>query len=467
MKWDHVIENGLIVLDETIEKGNIYIKDGKIGAISKEKLPTEAIETTDASGKYVLPGLIDTHIHSRDGGATHKEDFSYSTTAAAIGGITTVFEMPNTNPSVNTRDNFLKQNENLGSKANIDYGLWGISLGDLNKDNIQELHDSGVIGIKYFWGYAVHKDTFQLIYDYQPGLKDVMPPCDDGEVYEIFKSVAKTGNVLAIHAENSDLMHRLAENIEDKTGNDYDLFLSSRPQLAEVLTVQTAIEFSRDLGTRLHILHVTSKRSVELIRQAQKEGLPITAETCPHYLFLTNESYKNIGPVMKVFPLVKEQKDQDELWRGIADGTISSVCSDHAPHTEEEKSGNIWSMPAGMCGVETIVPLMLNAVNEGKLSILKFAKLLSSNPAKNFDIFPKKGSLIVGTDADITIIDMDIDWTIKKEELHSKSKISAYDRFDVKGKPIQTIVRGKTVMKDNEIVNKLVGKLVKRNESIL
>src|SRR5699024_4891171 len=163
---------------------------------------------------------------------------------------------------------------------------------------------------------------------------------------------------------------------------------SSRPQLAEVLTVQTAIEFSRDLGTRLHILHVTSKRSVELIRQAQKEGLPITAETCPHYLFLTNESYKNIGPVMKVFPLVKEEK----------------------------KSCNIWSMTAGMCGVETIVPLMINAVNEGKLSILKFAKLLSSNPAKNFDIFPKKGSLMVGTDADITIIDMGIDWTIKKEE---------------------------------------------------
>src|SRR5699024_5436258 len=312
MKWDNIIENGNIVLDDTIEQGNIYIKDGKIEAISSEKLSTNANEITDAKGKYVLPGLIDTHIHSRDGGATHKEDFSYSTSAAAIGGITTVFEMPNTNPSVNTRENFLKQKANLESKANIDFSLWGISLGDLNKENIQELHDSGVIGIKYFWGYAVNKDDFQLVYDYEPGLENVMPPCDDGEVYEIFKSVAKTGNILAIHAENSDLMHRLAENIEDKTSNDYDVFLSSRPQLAEVLTVQTAIEFSRDLGTRLHILHVTSKRSVELIRAAQKEGLPITAETCPHYLFLTNESYKEIGPVMKVFPLVKEQQDQDE-----------------------------------------------------------------------------------------------------------------------------------------------------------
>lgn len=467
MKWDHIIENGNIVLDDTIEQGNIYIKDGKIEAISSEKLSTNANEITDAKGKYVLPGLIDTHIHSRDGGATHKEDFFYSTSAAAIGGITTVFEMPNTNPSVNTRENFLKQKENLESKANVDFSLWGISLGDLNKENIQELHDSGVIGIKYFWGYAVNKDDFQLVYDYEPGLENVMPPCDDGEVYEIFKSVAKTGNILAIHAENSDLMHRLAENIEDKTSNDYDVFLSSRPQLAEVLTVQTAIEFSRDLGTRLHILHVTSKRSVELIRAAQKEGLPITAETCPHYLFLTNESYKEIGPVMKVFPLVKEQQDQDEIWRGIADGTISSVCSDHAPHTEEEKSGNLWTMPAGMCGVETIVPLMLNAVNEGKISMLKFAELLSSNPAKNFDVFPKKGSLMVGTDADITIIDMDEEWTIKREELHSKSKITAYDGFNVVGKPIQTIVRGKTVMKNNEVIKTDVGRLVKRNKSIL
>ncbi|HLR60141.1 MAG TPA: allantoinase AllB [Pseudogracilibacillus sp.] len=467
MKWDHIIENGNIVLDDTIEQGNIYIKDGKIEAISSEKLSTNANEITDAKGKYVLPGLIDTHIHSRDGGATHKEDFSYSTSAAAIGGITTVFEMPNTNPSVNTRENFLKQKANLESKANIDFSLWGISLGDLNKENIQELHDSGVIGIKYFWGYAVNKDDFQLVYDYEPGLENVMPPCDDGEVYEIFKSVAKTGNILAIHAENSDLMHRLAENIEDKTSNDYDVFLSSRPQLAEVLTVQTAIEFSRDLGTRLHILHVTSKRSVELIRAAQKEGLPITAETCPHYLFLTNESYKEIGPVMKVFPLVKEQQDQDEIWRGIADGTISSVCSDHAPHTEEEKTGNLWTMPAGMCGVETIVPLMLNAVNEGKISMLKFAELLSSNPAKNFDVFPKKGSLMVGTDADITIIDMDKEWTIKREELHSKSKITAYDGFNIVGKPIQTIVRGKTVMKNNEVIKTGVGSLVKRNKSIL
>ncbi len=467
MQWDHIIKNGNIVLNNTIEQGNIYIKNGLIEAISKNELQGDAKQVTDASGKYVLPGLIDTHIHSRDGGATYKEDFSYSTTAAAIGGITTVFEMPNTNPSVNTRDNFIKQKNNLESKANIDFGLWGISLGDLNKANLQELHDSGVIGIKYFWGYAVNKEDFQLVYNYDPSLKNVMPPCDDGEVYEIFKSVAKTGNVLAIHAENSDLMHRLAENIEDTKGDDYDVFLSSRPQLAEILTVQTAIEFTRDLGTRLHILHVTTKRSVELIRQAQKEGLPVTAETCPHYLFLTNESYKEIGPVMKVFPLVKEKEDQDEIWNGIADGTISSVCSDHAPHTEEEKSGDLWTMPAGMCGVETIVPLLLNAVNEGRLSLLKFSELLSSNPAKNFGIFPKKGSLAIGTDADITILDMDKKWTIKREDLHSKSKITAYDGFEITGKPVQTIVRGETIMKDNEIKTTGIGQLVKRNESIL
>ena len=467
MQWDLIIKNGEIVFDDTIETGNIYIKNGLIQAISKNELEGDALEVTDATDKYVLPGLIDTHIHSRDGGATYKEDFFHSTTAAAMGGITSVFEMPNTNPTVNNRENFLKQKENLESKAHIDFGLWGISLGDLNGDKLQELNDSGVIGIKYFWGYAVHKDTFQLVYNYEPGLENVMPPCDDGEVFEIFRAVAKTGNILAIHAENSDLINRLTADIIEEKSNDYDVYLSSRPQLAEILTVQTAISFAREAGTRLHILHVTTKRAVELIREAQKEGLPVTGETCPHYLFLTNESYAEIGPVMKVFPLVKHKEDQEELWRGIEDGTLTSVCSDHAPHTEEEKSGDLWSIPAGMCGVETIVPLMLNAVNEKRLTLNKFAQLLSRNPAKNFGIHPQKGSLAIGTDADITIIDLHQEWLIEREKLHSKSKITAYDGVKVVGKPVATIVRGHIVMKNGEMISSNVGKLVKHKKSTL
>lgn len=460
MKWDHVIKNGNIVTAEETYQANLYINDGKIISISTEELEGEAKETTDATGLYVLPGLIDTHIHSRDGGATYKEDFFHSTKAAAAGGITTVFEMPNTNPPVNNEENFHKQVGNLKKKAHVDFGIWGICLGDLNLNELQELNQAGVVGFKYFWGYAVDKNTYQLIYNYEEGMVDVIPPCDDGEVYRMLEEVAKTEKTFAIHAENSDLINYLTEKMKATGKSDYETVLASRPNLAEEMTIQAGIAMAKQTGTRLHILHVSSAEGVELISQAQAEGYPITAETCPHYLFLTNEDYEKIGPSMKVYPLVKHQKDQDRLWQGIADGTLSFVCSDHAPHTEEEKSGNLWSVPAGMCGVETLAPLMINAVSDSKLTLQQVVSLLSTNPAKQFGVYPQKGALQVGSDADVTIVDMNKETEIKRENLHSKSKVTAYDGVQIKGMPVMTIVRGTTVMKDGQIISEPLGQLV-------
>src|SRR5699024_2145511 len=403
--WDHVIENGNIVTEETVYQANIYIKDGKIASISADKLTGEAKEITDAAGLYLLPGLIDTHVHSRDKGATYKEDFYHSTQAAAAGGITTVFEMPNTNPPVNNRENFNKQVENLKGKAHVDFGIWGICLGDLNINELQDLNHSGVIGFKYFWGYAVNKNTFELIYNYEEGMKNVIPPCDDGEVYQMLDEVAKTGKTFAVHAENSDLINYLTKKMKETNKSDYDTVLASRPNLAEELTIQAGIAMAKKTGTRLHILHVSTAEGVELIKRAQEEGYPITAETCPHYLFLTNEDYEKIGPEMKVYPLVKYKKDQDRLWEGIKEGVLSFVCSDHAPHTAEEKEGNLWTVPAGMCGVETLASLMLNAVSDEKITIQQLVSLLSTNPAKQFGVYPQKGTLQVGSDADLTIVD--------------------------------------------------------------
>lgn len=460
MEWDHVIRNGQIVTPSDMYQANIYIKNGKISAITKDVLQGGAREVTDANGKYILPGLIDTHVHSRDGGATYKEDFFTSTQAAAAGGITTIFEMPNTFPTVNNVENFEKQVNNLSKKAHVNFGLWGICLGDLNNDDLISLSEAGVIGFKYFWGYAVNKHTFQLVYNYSEDMTDVIPPCDDGEVFSMFEEVAKTNKTFAIHAENSDLIHRLTKKYAASDKNDYDTFLKSRPSLAEQLTIQTAITMAKETGAKLHILHVSSAEGVHLIREAQKEGIPITAETCPHYLFLTNEDYEKIGPAMKVYPLVKRKKDQEAIWEGILDGTISIVCSDHAPHTAEEKDGDLWSIPAGMCGVETIAPLMLNAVSENRLTIHHVVSLLSENPAKQFGVFPQKGTIQVGSDADITIVDMNKRYTIDRDKLHSKGKVTAYHGFPIKGMPIQTIVNGKTVMKDGEIISGPTGQLV-------
>jgi allantoinase len=461
MYWDHVVKNGILVDSNKKYKANIYIKGEVIAAVSETELGGEARKTTDAKGCHVFPGFIDTHIHSRDPGATYKEDFFHSTQAAAAGGITTVFEMPSTTPPVNNITNFNKQIKNLKSKAHVDFALWGICLGKLNNKDIQSLNEAGVIGFKFFWGYAINKKTYQLIYNYTPDMENVLPPFNDGEVYEIFKEVSKTGKLIAVHAENNHLIQYLTREVKNSGQKDYEALIKSRPELAEETTIQTAISFAKDTGAHLHILHLSSESGVELVKKAQDEGYPVTAETCPHYLYLCNEDYNKLGSIIKIYPLVKYKKDQNRLWQAVKEGIITHICSDHAPHTEEEKNGDLWSIPAGIAGVETLAPLMIDAVSKEKITIEELSKLLSENPAKLFGIYPQKGSLQIGTDADITIVDFNKKHAIKKEKLHSKSRVTAYDGFEICGKPVTTIVRGKTVMENGKIVSNPCGQPLK------
>ncbi|MFA5527429.1 MAG: allantoinase AllB [Peptostreptococcales bacterium] len=464
MLWDHIIKNGTIVTSTEEYRANIYIKDSKIAAITCEELEGEAREITDAEGKYIFSGFIDTHVHSRDKGGEHKEDFFHSTRAAAAGGITMLFEMPNAIPAIWNKENFNQQVENLSRKAHIDFALWGLCLGDLNNHCLGELSEAGAIAFKFFWGYAIDKKTYQLVYNYKPGMRDdVLAPLSDGEVYKIFREVEKTGKCVAIHAENASLIETLSNEPEllDANLGEYEKLVESRPGIAEEMVIQTAVSLAKKTKCRLHILHVSSKDGTDAIRRAQEKGLPITAETCPHFLFLSTEDFNRVGPKMKAYPPVKYKEDQNGIWEGIQDRTITMVCSDHAPHTKEEKTGGLYEIPAGICGVETLAPLMIGAVSEGKITKNELASLLSENPAKIFHLYPQKGSLQVGTDADITIVDFNANMTIKEDELHSKSKVTAFDGFKIKGKPVATIVRGHTIMKDGQIIDEVKGKFVK------
>ncbi|AXF55732.1 dihydroorotase [Salicibibacter kimchii] len=459
--YDVKIENGWLVTSRETFPGTIFIQDGKIAALKAPGAKGEAQEVIDAAGKHVLPGLIDTHVHSRDPGPTHKEDFSTSTRAAAAGGITTIFEMPNTTPPVRDGASFDGQVEHLQKKAAVNFGLWGICLGPLNRADFLEMHRKGVIGFKYFWGYGVHRKTFQLLYNVSEAGDEVIQPYDDGEVYAMMKEVAKTGQLFAVHAENHELIRRLGEE-KDPEDESYPALLASRPGVAEQLTVETGITLAKAAGVHFHVLHVSAAESVAAVRRAQASGQRVSVETCPHYLFLSDEDYETVGKDMKIFPLVKTKADQKAIWEGINDGTITVVCSDHAPHTKEEKYGGTLSeIPAGMCGVETMVPLMLNAVNEGKLTMNRLVALLAENPAHLYGVVGQKGTFTPGSDGDITIVDMEKTGVIRKEALHSKSKISAYDGCSIKGWPVHTIVSGKTVMQDGELVNERPnGKLV-------
>ncbi|MGI6686065.1 MAG: allantoinase AllB [Bacillota bacterium] len=463
MKWDHVIKNGLIVDSEKIYPGNIYIKNEKIAAISQDELDGDAMEVTDAQGKYVLPGLIDIHVHSRDGenGATYKEDFYHSSMSAAIGGLTTVFEMPNSNPAICNVENLEKQIRNLTPKAFVDFAIWGLALGNLNIDELKKLSEAGVVAFKFFWGYAIDSKTYQLIYNYKPGMDNVIPPLGDGEIYRMFKEIAKTGKIVAIHAENFDIIQSVTKEVEQSGDKSYQAFLKSRPNIAEETIIQTAISFSKDTGARLHILHLAAKEGVDLIKRAQDQGYPVTGETCSHYLCLCDEDFERVGPLIKVYPPVRTKEDQEKLWQGIQNGVLSLVSSDHAPHTEEEKKGDLWSVPAGMASIETLAPLMINEVSKGKITINQLVSILSENPAKLFGLYPEKGSLEVGTDADITIVDLNVKSTIKKENLHSKSKVTPFDGFAITGAPVQTIVRGRTIAKNGEIVSGPAGKFIR------
>ncbi|NMA12339.1 MAG: dihydroorotase [Chloroflexi bacterium] len=461
MKWDHIVKNGTIVTSTDSYQADIYIKDGKIAAVSTVDLGSDAHEITDASGKFVLPGFIDTHTHSRDGskGAHHKEDFAHSSAAGAASGITTIYEMPNSTPAIYNVAMLNDLIETITPKAYVDFGVWGLCIG-LNNADLIPLAEAGVVAFKLFWGYALDHD-YQLIYNYQEGMKDVFPPLDEGQIYEVFREVAKTGKLLAIHAENFDIIKLLTEEVKASGDTSYAAMLRSRPAVTENIIIETGIALSRELGTRLHIAHLASGEGADLIRNAQEEGLNVTGETCPQYLALTDKDGDRLGSLIKGYPPVRDKYHQDKLWEGLLDGTLPFVCSDHAPHLYEEKKKSLWEAPAGNTTIETMPLVMINFVNQGRLSINDLVSVLSEQPARMFGTYPMKGSLEVGTDADIVVIDMNKEYTFSQESMHSRTKLSPYDGWEMVGKPVKTILRGKTIMVDGEIVGEPSGKFIR------
>ncbi len=458
--WDLAIKNGICVTSKETFRADVYVKDGKIAALTTEDLGA-AKETIDASGKKVYAGFIDTHVHSRDGGALHKETFAHSTRGAAMGGITTVVEMPNAVPPVSSVENFKKQKDNLASKAYVDFAMWALCVGDLNNKDLLDLDKLGVAGYKFFWGYALKKSNFNLIYNYDPNDPDVFPPLDDGHVFDIFKTVSKTGKLLGIHAENSAIIRRLTDQVKpEEYETEYEALLACRPSVCEETVVQTAISFSKATNCRLHVLHASAKETVDLVEQAQKKRLKVTAETCPHYLVLTKDDFKRVGPMIKGYPPVREKADQARLWDGIRRGILSHVCSDHAPHTVAEKTGSLFKIPSGMCTIETLVPLMTDSVNKGLISEKDIARILSERPAELFGLDHRKGFLRVGMDADITIVDYDYEETVDVNRFQSVSKVSGFNGFKLKGYPVATILRGHVVMKDRQLIGNQYGEFV-------
>lgn len=458
-----LVKNGSVVTPEGVQEVDVLCEDGIIAALLDRGVEVDADQVVDASGKTVFPGFIDPHVHSRDPGLTEKEDFAHSTLGALVGGVTTVLEMPNAVPPVDSVDVFQQRREHHEKVAWVDFGLWGMSIGDSNVEDIAPMIDAGAVAIKIFWGYALRRDTRQLVYNIgdEPAENLVLPP-SNGSVLRVFRAVAEAGGLLAAHCEDRDILAASEVDLGHPI-ESYDDLLAARPDIAESTSIAVASEFSRATGCRFHVVHMASAKGAEVVRAARANGIAITAETCPQYLSLTDADYDRVGPMMKVYPPIRTADDQQALWDAIDDGTIVSIGSDHAPHTVEEKSRPLSTQPAGGVGCETFGPVVLDALYKGRSSVERIAEVMSSSTAKLYGLYPRKGAIRPGSDADLTIVDPDYSYTVRNEDLVAKQPTSAWNGFTLTGVPTMVILRGEVAMQDRKPVGHNRGRFIAAN----
>jgi allantoinase len=457
-----LVRGGTVVSPRGRRDADVLIEGEQIAAVLDPGEAVQTDEVIDATGLLVFPGFIDPHIHPRDPGDTDKEDFAHASRAAAVGGVTTLLVMPNAVPPVTDVGSFRRRAEEHGAVAHVDFGLWGLSLGMANINDLPELFAEGAVAVKLFWGYALDKESKRLVYnaaDCAP--EDVIPSASTGEVFEIFQVVAGAGGVLAAHCEDRDILD-VAQRQLGHAPRVYADLAAARPDVAESSSVAVGIELSRATHCRFHVCHMSSARATHLVRLAQQDGLLITAETCPHYLLFVAADCAGRDTAMKAYPPVREVEDRDALWAGVSDGTIASLGSDHAPHTLADKTKDFATAPAGMVAVETMVPLLLDQMNAGRISPERLSWALSEGTAKLFGLHPRKGVIAPGADGDLTLVDPSAVWTIRGDELHSVQKHTPLEGTTVRGVPVTTILRGSVIADCREPVGEPSGRLVRR-----
>jgi dihydroorotase len=446
MAVDLVITGGTIVTSTEMYPGSVAIDHGVIVAIGQEGGLPEGRQVLNAGGNYILPGLIDPHVHFRDPGLTYKEDFTTGSVAALMGGVTTVLDMPNVIPPTSSAERVRQRQHLIETKSFVDVMLVGVIVQD-NLAEIRPMAQAGVVGFKVFLGTTVGG----------------IPAPDDGMLLDAMSIVAETGRRIGFHAENDAIVQHRTRQLQGQGRTGLMAHLESRPAIAEAEAIQRVALFAGQTGAKPHIFHLSSRDGLEVLAGSRADGLDITAETGPRYMFLDAGDLNALGPVLKMNPPVRTREHGEALYRGLLEGIVDFVASDHAPHTEEEKmKGNIWEAVAGFVGVETMMQVMLSeAVNKRGMHLTQFVRVCAENAARAWGVYPRKGSLQVGADADITVVDLAAPWTIDESRLHSKNCVTPWDGHSGVGKPIMTIVRGRVLMRDGALTGgRPHGKLV-------
>ena len=441
--YDVIVKNARIPQGDNTIVTNILVKDEKIAGFLDNIEGIEAKEVIDAENHLTLPGCIDSHTHFMYQGFPHRENFLTGSAAAAAGGITTVIDMPCCSvPSARSKEQLQLKIDLVEPQALVDFALWGGVTGeDVREgwlDHVQEQADYGVVAFKAYMTPSV--PTF--------------PRVTDPEMYEAFKAVAKTGLPVGIHAENYAMCDYYVNDFREKGRMDGPAWAEARMELAEKVAIQLGISFAEESGARLHIVHMSTGIGAKLVGEAKKKGLNVTSETCPHYLTLNaQEAMTEHGAFAKIAPPLRTKRDNEELWEGLNNGSVDFIGTDHAPYeieSEKAKEGmNIWTAFPGIPGVETMVPILVSeGYNKGRISLSKLVDILSKNAAIHYGLYPKKGVMEIGSDADFTIIDLDKEWVINPKEQASMCGYNPLEGMKLKGKVAKTVVRGHLVFED-------------------
>jgi dihydroorotase len=444
---DLIVKNGTLVADGLVFRADVAIADERFVAIATPgSLGLEAADVYDATGQYVLPGVIDGHVHFRDPGLEYKEDFGSGSRAAVMGGVTTVLDMPNTLPTTSTPELVENKRRLAESKSYCDFGLLGLVVQE-NVDQLRPMADAGVVGYKCFLGETIGN----------------IPAPDDGMLLEAFREIKAAGLRIGFHAENNQIMQHLIRKLKAEGRTDPLAHLDSRPALAEVESIQRMALFARSVGTKIHIFHLSSADGLEMIQDWRARGVDITCETGAHYCFLSSEDMRSLGAMLRMNPPVREPGHGAALLAGLASGAVDGIATDHSPHTLQEKmNDDIWKAISGFAGVETSVRLFLTyAVNAGAMTLPQFVRASSEGPARTWGLYPRKGAIRVGSDADLTIVDLDRQGVIRAAEMHGKNNHNPFEGHQTKGAPVATIVRGHMVMRDGQLVSDPRGRMAR------
>jgi allantoinase len=449
MLADIVLENGNIVTPAGIFEGGLAIESGKIVAMARNSALPQAERSIDLRHRLVLPGFIDAHSHVRGMGRSDWEDFTTGTMAAAAGGVTTILEMPITLPPTSTRRAFEEKRDTMASQAVVNFAIYG-GAGSQNIEEIPIMAKEGAIAFKTF----MHPPPPGRESDFW-GLHAV----DDGSFLEVMRAIAQTGLVSCVHAEDYEIVDYLTKKLQSQGSRDLLAYLESRPGITESEGILRAATLASEAHVHLHVCHVCAKEAVNVVKILKREGRLLTSETCPHYLTFTFDEVKKLGPYAKINPPIRYDEDRRTLWTALNEGVVDLVATDHASYPKEVKEigrEDIWKAYMGASGLQVMGPVMLTHVNKGLITLKRLIEILSENVAKIFSLYPRKGVLTTGADADLIVVDMKKKGKLKHQEFYTKAKDmpSIYDDFEVLGMPVLAMVNGVEVMRDGDVFGK-------------